>query len=84
MTGYIDLLAFLHAIPFVELASSDVNLKDVDLVITTSVGLIKDNVGKTQIFPWHINVTNDHYGQLYSLLRELWDEKMLKEARFIY
>lgn len=84
MTGYIDLLAFLHAVPFVELASPDADLEKVDLVITTSVGAIKDSVGKTQIFPWHINVTNDHYGQLYSLLRELWDEKMLKEARFIY
>ena len=84
VTGYIDLLAFLHAVPFVELASPDADLKDVDLIITTSVGAIKDAAGQTQIFPWHINVTNDHYGHLYSLLRELWDGKTLKDARFIY
>ena len=69
---------------FVELASPDADLKDVDLIITTSVGAIKDAAGQTQIFPWHINVTNDHYGHLYSLLRELWDGKTLKDARFIY
>ena len=84
ITGYIDLLAFLHAIPFVELASPNANLKDADLVITTSVAPVKKVAGKAQIFPWHINVSNDHYGQLYALLRELWDKKVLEDARFIY
>ncbi|MFR6019973.1 MAG: transcriptional regulator, partial [Lactobacillaceae bacterium] len=60
------------------------NLKDADLVITTSVAPVKKVAGKAQIFPWHINVSNDHYGQLYALLRELWDKKVLEDARFIY
>ena len=85
ITGYIDLLAFLHAIPFVELASPNANLKDADLVITTSVAPVKKVAGKAQrYYRWHINVSNDHYGQLYALLRELWDKKVLEDARFIY
>lgn len=75
--GYIDLLVFLNAIPFVEIAQHDDALSDADIVISSAY-LDSDDIGseKPLILPWRLEYNNDNFGQLYSALRETWDAKV--------
>lgn len=75
--GYIDLLVFLNAIPFVEIAQHDDALSDADVVISSAY-LDSDDIGseKPLILPWRLEYNNDNFGQLYSALRETWDAKV--------
>lgn len=74
--GYIDLVGFLMAQPFVEVLSPADDLKAADLIIESAElpDSYQFNAGKLT-YKWAASVSNDWYGELYSELRQLWDEK---------
>lgn len=75
--GYMDLLAFLTVLPFVEIISAEGNLASADLVIESStVPGADEKRGDALVFKWAASSSNDWYGELYATVRQLWDEKM--------
>lgn len=74
--GYVDLLSFLMAQPFVELVSPDEGLADVDLVIESAT---VPDAGKRRAgiltYKWAASASNDWFGELYAELRQIWENK---------
>lgn len=76
VVGYIDLLVFLGSLPFVELMAPTTNLDDADFLITSAYGSATEYQGSDAVqFPWRIDYATDQFGQLYSVLREMWEQR---------
>ncbi|WP_203623836.1 MULTISPECIES: helix-turn-helix domain-containing protein [unclassified Lacticaseibacillus] len=74
--GYVDLLSFLMAQPFVELVSPDEGLDDVDLVIESAT--VPDAAKRRSgilTYKWAASASNDWFGELYAELRQIWENK---------
>jgi len=74
--GYLDLLTDLKGIRYVNISMQDADLKDADMIITTSSIELPDDVNPQAVmFKWRRNADSDHYGRMYGILRELWLQK---------
>lgn len=75
--GYVDLYTFLFAQPFVQVLPSDATIEDADLVIqAAALPHSAKEYGTTIFYHWELDSSNDLFGNLYALLRELWQRKM--------
>lgn len=74
--GYVDLLSFLMAQPFVELVSPAEGMQNVDLVIESATvpGAEKRRAG-ILTYKWAASASNDWFGELYAELRQIWENK---------
>lgn len=74
--GYMDILAVLENIQYVDVSTSDEALRDADLVITTaSIALPEYTNSEAVSFVWRLNANSDHYARLYGIVHELWLQK---------
>ncbi|QFP78880.1 helix-turn-helix domain-containing protein [Latilactobacillus graminis] len=74
--GYMDLLAALENIQYVDFSTSDDALRDADLVVTTSSIALPDYTNPAAVpFIWRLNANSDHFARLYGIIRELWIQK---------
>lgn len=74
--GYMDVLAALDNIQYVDVSTSDEALRDADLVVTTASITLPDYTNPEAVpFVWRLNANSDHYARLYGIVHELWIQK---------
>jgi|GEM_PF-639756 len=75
VVGYIDLLAFLDSISFVDLIAPTDDLAEADVIVASAYASAQAYTDSHAItFPWRLDYTTDQFGQLYGVLRELWEQ----------
>lgn len=75
--GYVDLLAFLISVPFVEIMRPEDGLVTADLIIESStVPDAAEKRGQALTYKWAASSSNDWFGELYATIRQIWDNKM--------
>lgn len=77
--GYVDLISFLMAQPFIEVVDGYTPLSEVDIAIQAASLQPDEATGAPLYFKWTMDASSDTFGELYGILRELWLQKVQEE-----
>lgn len=73
--AYLDLIETIKSLPYVDLVD---NFAEADLIITATEHLdIKSTTGNQFIFKWSHDFGNAQFGQLITVIRDIWTQKKI-------